>query len=147
MISSISESILSISVWVALEIGLSRSAVLSTLPRPTCSAVTWWGLLKSLIWLSRPPSLEVIRSSSSFLVLSTNSWVALETGLSRSDVLSTFPSPTCSLVTWWGLLRSATWVLTLSVVSFPLSPGYAVELVSPRAKEAEISIYREPDHL
>ena len=31
-------------VWTAVEIGLSKSAVLFTLPRPTCSAVTLWGL-------------------------------------------------------------------------------------------------------
>ena len=38
--------------WVAVEIGLSMSAVLSTLPRPTWAAVTECGLPVSARWSS-----------------------------------------------------------------------------------------------
>ena len=40
----------SIAFCVAVDTGLSISAVLSTLPKPTCSAVTLWGLSISVIW-------------------------------------------------------------------------------------------------
>ena len=70
--------------WAA-ETGLSASAVLSTFPRPTISAV---------IPLTVPVKVGEARLA---FALSADCW-ALETGLSASEVLLTLPRPTIPAV-------------------------------------------------
>jgi hypothetical protein len=72
-------------VWVAVETGLLRSLVLSTLPNPT-------------IVLVMPDTVPVNVGLAKLAFKLRAVWVAVETGLLRSLVLSTLPNPTIVLV-------------------------------------------------
>ena len=79
-------------VWVAVEIGLFKSLVLSTLPRPIIALV---------IPFTVPVKVgELISAFSSkiFCFKSSAFWTAVEIGLFKSLVLSTFPRPTIAFV-------------------------------------------------
>ena len=73
--------ILSNSVFVAVEIGLFKSLVLSTFPNPICAFVTSWGLILSAIWEFNVESVESIleeRLFSTPFALSASSLIALD---------------------------------------------------------------------
>ena len=72
--------------WVAIEMGLFASEVLSTFPKPT-------------IVLSIPETAPVKVGDASGAFKSKAAWVAVAMGLFASEVLSTFPKPKFTLAT------------------------------------------------
>ena len=83
--------------WVALEIGLPRSEVLSTLPSPTILFVM---PLTVPVKVGEARSAFKFNEASTVLMLAFKSnadCVAVEIGLPRSEVLSTLPRPTILL--------------------------------------------------
>ena len=96
-------------VCVAVETGLSASEVLLTFDKPTCACVTLWGLLSSAMWSAKSSVTAVTLP----LMVSNAACVAVDIGLSKSEVLSTLPNLTCAFVTSWGLFLLAICAFTV----------------------------------